>query len=301
MNNSRVKKGIVLAGGRGSRLYPSTLAVSKQLLPVWDKPMIYYPISMLMLAGIRDILIIASPENIDQFKLLGDGSKYGVRFTYAIQPNPIGIAECLLHTNGFLDDNEPFCLMLGDNIFYGKNHWFVDAIQNYKCPTIFGYPVEDPNRYGVVTLDSQGNVISIVEKPKNSQSKLAIPGVYVLDSTCLDYIKNVQQPSDRGEYEITDVMLWFLSQNKLDVREIGLGVTWFDSGTPESLLQCSQFIQTIEKNHGIKIGCIEEIALNKKFVTPDDYFNMASGLPNSDYKEYLLKVYYKMTLNTILD
>ena len=299
--NQIVKKGIVLAGGRGSRLYPSTLAVSKQLLPVWDKPMIYYPISMLMLAGIQDIMIIASPENIEQFKLLGDGSNFGIKLSYTIQPEPIGISESLLHVGDFLNENEPFCLILGDNIFYGKNNWFTDIVKNYKTPTIFGYPVENPNRYGVVTLDSQGSVVSIIEKPKDSQSKLAIPGIYVLDSSCIEYIRSEQTPSNRGEYEITDVMLWFLQQNKLDVKEIGLGVTWFDTGTPESLLECSQFIQTIEKNHGLKIGCLEEIALNKKFIHIEEFDKNLSLIPNSDYKEYLNRLSLKVKLNTILD
>lgn len=301
MKQISVKKGIVLAGGRGSRLYPSTLAVSKQLLPVWDKPMIYYPISMLMLGGIKEILIIASPDNINQFKSMGDGSQLGINISYAVQPEPIGIAECLLHTGDFLQENEPFCLILGDNIFYGKNTWFTDVLQNYKVPTIFGYPVEDPSRYGVVTLDSQGNVLSIVEKPKNSKSKLAIPGIYILDSSCIEFIKNNQVPSNRGEYEITDVMMWFLNQNKLDVREIGLGVTWFDSGTPESLLECSDFIRTIEKNHGLKIACLEEIAFNKKFIDIDQLDKIIDLMPNSNYKEYLTRISLKQKLNNILD
>jgi len=297
----QVTKGIILAGGRGSRLYPSTLAVSKQLLPVWDKPMIYYPLSMLMLAGIRDILLIASPENIDQFKLLGDGSNLGINISYAIQPEPVGIAECLIHTGDFIEEDEPFCLILGDNIFYGKNNWFVDTISNYKIPTVFGYAVEDPSRYGVATLDVHGNIVAIEEKPKNSKSKLAIPGIYVLDGTCINYIKNEQAPSLRGEYEITDVMLWYLNQNKLDFQEIGLGVTWFDSGTPESLLECSEFIRTIEKNHGMKIGCIEEIALNKKFISQEEFYKTILEIPKSDYRTYLDKIYYRMTLDNILD
>jgi glucose-1-phosphate thymidylyltransferase len=298
---TKVTKGIVLAGGKGSRLYPSTLAVSKQLLPVWDKPMIYYPLSMLMLADIRDILIITSPDNIDQFKLLGDGSSLGINISYKIQPEAIGIAECLLHTDGFISNNEPFCLILGDNIFYGKNNWFVDTVTDYKIPTVFGYAVEDPSRYGVATLDLHGNIISIEEKPKNSKSKIAIPGVYILDSSCIEYIKNEQTPSARGEYEITDVMLWFLKQDKLQLQEIGLGVTWFDSGTPESLLECSDFIRTIEKNHGVKIGCLEEIALNKEFISLENYIATVNALPNSEYKNYLEKKYYKIKLNTILD
>jgi glucose-1-phosphate thymidylyltransferase len=298
---TQIKKGIILAAGKGSRLYPSTLAVSKQLLPVWDKPMIYYPLSMLMLAGIKDVLIIVSPENIDQFKLLGDGKNLGINIRYEIQPSPAGISECLLHINDFIIGDEPFCLLLGDNIFYGKINWFSDVITNYKIPTVFGYPVEDPSRYGVATLDSNGNVVSIEEKPKNSSSKLAIPGVYILDGTCLDFIRNEQKPSDRGEYEITDVMLWFLKQNKLDLQEIGLGVTWFDTGTPESLLECSEFIRTVEKNHGMKIGCIEEIALKKDYVTLDEYYKTINELPKSAYRTYLEKIYYRRTLNQILD
>lgn len=287
-----IKKAVILAGGRGSRLHPSTLAVSKQLLPVWDKPMIYYPISMLMLAGIKDILIITSPENADQFKVLGDGSQYGIKLSYAIQPQPRGIAHALSYAEDFLKSskkNEPFCLILGDNVFYGKQDWFIDSVKKYTGPTVFGYPVVDPERFGVVEMDSDQNVISIEEKPKRPKSNLAIPGVYVLDNECIDWIKNYQSPSMRGEYEITDVIKWYHRNGNMKVKPIGIGITWFDTGTPESLLECSQFIYTIEKNHGIKIGCLEEIAYNMKFITLNEFKSIVNCLPKSAYKEYLDK------------
>lgn len=287
-----IKKAVILAGGRGSRLHPSTLAVSKQLLPVWDKPMIYYPISMLMLAGIKDILIITSPENSEQFKVLGNGSQYGIKISYAVQPQPRGIAHALSYAEDFLKSskkNEPFCLILGDNVFYGKQDWFINSVKKYTGPTVFGYPVVDPERFGVVEMDADGNVMSIEEKPKRPKSNLAIPGVYVLDNTCLDWIKNEQSPSMRGEYEITDVIKWYHKNANMKVKPIGLGITWFDTGTPESLLECSQFIYTIEKNHGIKIGCLEEIAYNMKFITLNEFKSIVSCLPKSAYKEYFDK------------
>jgi glucose-1-phosphate thymidylyltransferase len=287
-----IKKAVILAGGRGSRLHPSTLAVSKQLLPVWDKPMIYYPISMLMLAGIKDILIITSPENSEQFKVLGNGSQYGIKISYAVQPQPRGIAHALSYAEDFLKsskNNEPFCLILGDNVFYGKQDWFINSVKKYTGPTVFGYPVVDPERFGVVEMDTDGNVLSIEEKPKRPKSNLAIPGVYVLDNTCIDWIKNEQSPSMRGEFEITDVIKWYHQNGNMKVKPIGLGITWFDTGTPESLLECSQFIYTIEKNHGIKIGCLEEIAYNMKFITLKEFKSIISCLPKSAYKEYLDK------------
>lgn len=289
---TQVKKGIILAGGRGSRLYPSTLAVSKQLLPVWDKPMIYYPLSMLMLGGIKDILIIASPDNIDQFKSFGDGSDYGIKISYAIQPEPKGIANALLCAHDFLEDcndDDPFCLILGDNIFYGKQDWFIENIKKYKSPSAFGYTVVDPERFGVVQIDENNNVISIEEKPKHPKSNLAIPGVYIFDKSCIDWIRMEQKPSARGEWEITDVIKWYVQNNRMKINEIGIGVTWFDTGTPESLLECSQFIYTIERNHGVKIGCIEEIAYNMKFISLKKFKEITSSMPTSSYKQYLTK------------
>jgi glucose-1-phosphate thymidylyltransferase len=291
-STKQVKKGIILAGGRGSRLYPATLAVSKQLLPVWDKPMIYYPLSMLMLGGIKDILIIASPENIDQFKMLGDGSQYGIKISYTIQQEPKGIAHALRCANDFLkncNDEDPFCLFLGDNIFYGKNDWFIERIKKYETPTVFGYTVVDPERFGVVQIDENQNIISIEEKPKYPKSNLAIPGVYILDKSCMKWIQEEQKPSARGEWEITDVIKWYAQQDKMKIKEIGIGVTWFDTGTPESLLECSQFIYTIERNHGVKIGCIEEIAYNMKFIDFKKFKEITRILPTSSYKQYLLK------------
>lgn len=287
-----IKKAVILAGGRGSRLHPSTLAVSKQLLPVWDKPMIYYPISMLMLAGIKDILIITSPENEEQFKVLGNGSQYGIKISYAVQPQPRGIAHALTYAEDFLKmskPNDPFCLMLGDNIFYGKQDWFIDSVKKYSGPTVFGYPVVDPERFGVVEISADGSILSIEEKPKVPKSNLAIPGVYILDNSCLDWIKTYQSPSLRGEYEITDVIQWYNKQGNMKVKPVGIGITWFDTGTPESLLECSQFIYTIEKNHGVKIGCLEEIAYNMKFINLDEFKSIISCLPKSAYKEYLDK------------
>jgi glucose-1-phosphate thymidylyltransferase len=288
----QVKKGIILAGGKGSRLYPSTLAVSKQLLPVWDKPMIYYPLSMLMLGGIKDILIIASPDNIDQFKLLGDGSDYGIKISYAVQPEARGIANALLYASHFLEDckdDDPFCLILGDNIFYGKHDWFTQNIKQYQGPSAFGYTVVDPERFGVVQIDENDNVISIEEKPKYPKSNLAIPGVYVFDKSCIEWIRMEQRPSARGEWEITDVIKWYVQNNNMKIKQIGIGVTWFDTGTPESLLECSQFIYTIERNHGVKIGCLEEIAYNMKFIPLQKFKEISMKMPNSSYKQYLLK------------
>ena len=288
----QVKKGIILAGGKGSRLYPSTLAVSKQLLPVWDKPMIYYPLSMLMLGGIKDILIIASPDNIDQFKLLGDGSDYGIKISYAIQPEAKGIANALLYASHFLEDckdDDPFCLILGDNIFYGKHDWFTQNVKQYQSPSSFGYTVVDPERFGVVQIDENDNVISIEEKPKYPKSNLAIPGVYVFDKSCIEWIRMEQRPSARGEWEITDVIKWYVQHNNMKIKQIGIGVTWFDTGTPESLLECSQFIYTIERNHGVKIGCLEEIAYNMKFIPLQKFKEISMKMPNSSYKQYLLK------------
>jgi glucose-1-phosphate thymidylyltransferase len=290
--SKKVKKGIILAGGKGSRLHPATLAISKQLLPVWDKPMIYYPLSMLMLAGIKDILIITSPENEEQFKALGDGSSYGIKLQYEVQPMPKGIANGLSYAEDFLgtlQDEDPFCLILGDNVFYGKNDWFTQPMINYTSPTVFGYPVVDPERFGVVEMDPEGNVLSVEEKPKFPKSNLAIPGVYIFDKSCINWIKTEQTPSLRGEWEVTDVIKWYITQGKMKVNPVGIGITWFDTGTPESLLECSQFIYTIEKNHGAKIGCLEEIAYNMNFIDTKEFQSLINCLPKSSYKEYLDK------------
>lgn len=290
----KIKKGIILSGGRGSRLHPSTLAVSKQLLPVWDKPMIYYPISMLMLAGIKDIHIVCSPDNIEQFKLLGNGSNYGIKLSYSVQSQPRGVSHALLSAEDFLQDineTDPFCLLLGDNIFYGKHDWFIDVVKKYKNPTVFGYEVVNPERFGVVQIDEEGKIISIEEKPSHPKSNLAIPGIYIFTKESLQWIKYHQTPSARGEYEITDVIKWYQQHDTITVKKIGIGVTWFDTGTPESLLECSQFIYTIEKNHGVKIGCLEEIAYNMKYISLKEFGSIISCLPNSSYKDYLSKKY----------
>jgi glucose-1-phosphate thymidylyltransferase len=247
---------------------------------------------MLMLGGIKDILIIASPDNIDQFKLLGDGSDYGIKISYTVQPEARGIANALLYASHFLEDckdDDPFCLILGDNIFYGKHDWFTQNIKQYQGPSAFGYTVVDPERFGVVQIDENDNVISIEEKPKYPKSNLAIPGVYVFDKSCIEWIRMEQRPSARGEWEITDVIKWYVQNNNMKIKQIGIGVTWFDTGTPESLLECSQFIYTIERNHGVKIGCLEEIAYNMKFIPLQKFKEISMRMPNSSYKQYLLK------------
>ena len=288
-------KGIILAGGTGSRLHPITLGVSKQLLPVYDKPMIYYPISVLMLAGIRDILIISTPNDLPNFKkLLGDGNNLGLNFEYKEQENPNGLAEAFIIGEEFIGD-ENVCLVLGDNIFYGqgmssllKNA--VDVCETNKKATVFGYYVKDPERYGVVDFDEQGKALSIEEKPRHPKSKYAVTGLYFYPNSVIEIAKNCK-PSDRGELEITSVNQKYLELNELNVELMGRGYAWLDTGTHDSLLEASNFIQTIEKRQGLKVACLEEIAYRKNFISKEELQNLATGLASSEYGRYLLDMY----------
>ena len=266
-------KGIVLAGGSGTRLYPSTIAVSKQLLPVYDKPMIYYPISVLMLAGIRDILIISTPEDLGNFKkLLGDGSQFGVKFSYKEQPKPDGLAQAFIIGEEFIG-NDSVALILGDNIFYGQSFsaMLSKAVNEADrgVATIFGYKVKDPQRFGVIEFNSEGKAVSIEEKPENPKSSFAVTGLYFYDNKVVEYAKTLK-PSARGELEITDLNKIYLSENKLNAELFGRGFVWLDTGTHSSLLQAGQYVQTIEENQGIKIACLEEVAYRMGFLSKND-------------------------------
>ena len=278
-----ITKGIILAGGRGTRLYPMTSVVNKQLLSIYDKPMIYYPLATLMLSGIRDILIISTPEDIPNFKkVLGDGSRWGLEISYAVQEEPKGIAQAFVIGKDFIGQDQ-VCLVLGDNLFHGKLDFLREAIKYNEGGTIFGYKVNDPERYGIVEFDTSGKVISIEEKPKEPKSKYAIPGLYVFNSDVVHIASNVE-PSERGELEITSVQNEYLKQNKLNAKVIGRGITWLDTGTPESLLEASQFISVIEKRQDFKVACLEEIALEMGFITMAEFEEVISKLPKSDYK-----------------
>lgn len=289
-----VKKGIVLAGGAGTRLYPSTISVSKQLLPVYDKPMIYYPISVLMLAGIKDILIISTPEDIDNFKkLLKDGSDLGVNFTYAIQPSPDGLAQAFIIGEDFIS-NEPVALILGDNIFYGQSFskMLEEASQKVSSEggaTIFAYKVKDASRYGIVEFDKQNKVKCITEKPENPKSDYAVTGLYFYDGNVAEYAKTLK-PSKRGELEITDLNNIYLKNSSLDVKIFGRGFSWLDTGTHASLMQAGQYIKTIEDNQGIKIACLEEIAYKMGYLTKDVIRQNISRYKNNDYYAYILNL-----------
>lgn len=292
--NTSVKKGIVLAGGAGTRLYPSTISVSKQLLPVYDKPMIYYPISVLMLAGIKDILIISTPEDIDNFKkLLKDGSGFGVNFTYAIQPSPDGLAQAFIIGEDFIS-NEPVALILGDNIFYGQSFskMLEEASQKVSSEggaTIFAYKVKDASRYGIVEFDKQNKVKCITEKPKNPKSDYAVTGLYFYDGNVAEYAKTLK-PSKRDELEITDLNNIYLKNSSLDVKIFGRGFSWLDTGTHASLMQAGQYIKTIEDNQGIKIACLEEIAYKMGYLTKDAIRQNISRYKNNDYYTYILNL-----------
>ncbi len=284
-------KGIVLAGGSGTRLSPITNVVSKQLLPVYDKPMIYYPVSLLMLAGIKDILIISTPRDTPMIEsLLGDGSHLGVTFSYAVQPKPEGIAQAFLIGEKFIG-NSPVCLVLGDNIFYGQTMGTAleKAYQTRSGATVFAYHVKDPERYGVVEFDEQNKALSIEEKPKQPKSNWAVTGLYFYDADVVSIARNLK-PSARGELEITDVNKEYLKRGQLKVELLGRGVAWLDTGTPDSLLDAAAFVQTIEARQGQKISCIEEIAYRKKFITADGLKALASQLGKSDYGRYLQSV-----------
>ncbi len=284
-------KGIVLAGGSGTRLHPSTIAVSKQLLPIYDKPMIYHPISVLMLAGIRDILIISTPVDLPNFKrLLGDGSQFGVKFSYKEQPSPDGLAQAFILGKEFIG-NDCACLILGDNIFYGggfsgKLKNVVKNIENNGGATVFGYPVKDPQRFGVVEFDGDGKVLSIEEKPKNPKSNYAVTGLYFYDNKVVEYAKSLK-PSARGEFEITDLNNIYLRKNQLNVELLGRGFAWLDTGTHQSLLQAGQFVRTVEENQGIKIACLEEVAYRMGFVTKEDLQKTLENYNNNEYFNYV--------------
>lgn len=287
-------KGIVLAGGSGTRLYPITKGVSKQMLPIYDKPMIYYPISALMLAGIRDILIISTPYDLPGFKrLLGDGSDYGVRFTYAEQPSPDGLAQAFIIGEDFIGD-DCACLVLGDNIFYGSgftgllNQAVKDAEQNNKA-TVFGYWVSDPERYGVAEFDNQGNCLSIEEKPKEPKSNYAVVGLYFYPNKVVDVAKHIK-PSARGELEITTVNQEFLKDGELKVQVFGRGFAWLDTGTHDSLSEASNFVEVIEKRQGLKIACLEGIAYRHGWITEDRMREIAQPMSKNQYGQYLLRV-----------
>lgn len=285
-----IKKGIVLAGGAGSRLFPLTLVASKQLQPVYDKPMIYYPLSTLMAAGIDDILIISTPHDTPRFEaLLGDGSRWGVTISYKVQPEPKGIAQAFLVGEEFIN-NQPVCLILGDNIFYGKMNLDKIISEFTTGARVFGYQVTDPERYGVVAFDASGKVLSIEEKPQKPKSHYAVPGLYLYDKNIVDVAKAIK-PSPRGELEITDVNLEYLKRGELMVERLGRGIAWLDTGTHKSLLEASNFIETIESRQGLKIACLEEIALRRGFIDCRKMKEVIEATPNSTYKEYLQRVY----------
>jgi len=279
-------KGIILAGGAGTRLHPVTLATSKQLLPVYDKPMVYYPLSILMLGGIRDVLVISTPADLPRFRaLLGDGSRLGVRFSYADQPEPKGIAEAFRIGADFVGD-APVCLILGDNLFYGKMDFLRQALGRRRGATVFGYPVHDPERYGVVEFDGTGKVLSIEEKPARPKSKYAVPGLYCYDNRVLGIARSLK-PSGRGELEITDVNRAYLAMGELHVQLLGRGMAWLDTGTPRSLLEAGSFVASIENRQGLKIGCIEEVSYRMGFIDAAQLAALAAGLGGGEYGAYL--------------
>jgi glucose-1-phosphate thymidylyltransferase len=290
-------KGIVLAGGSGTRLYPITKGVSKQLLPIYDKPMIYYPLSVLMLAGIREVLIISTPQDLPGFqRLLGDGSDYGIRLAYAEQPSPDGLAQAFIIGEEFVGEND-VCLVLGDNIFYGQSfvkmlHEAVSTVEKERKATVFGYWVKDPERYGVAEFDAQGNVLSIEEKPQVPKSNYAVVGLYFYPNKVVQVAKNIK-PSARGELEITSVNQVFLEDNALKVQLLGRGFAWLDTGTHDSLSEASQFVETLEKRQGLKISCLEEIAYHKGWISAEKLKELAQPMLKNQYGQYLMELIEK--------
>ena len=284
-------KGIILAGGSGTRLYPITQGVSKQLLPIYDKPMIYYPLSVLMLAGIQDVLIITTPEDLDSFKrLLGNGAQFGIRLEYAIQPSPDGLAQAFIIGEEFIG-NSNVCLVLGDNIFYGQGFtpMLKQAVARAKGATVFGYQVKDPERFGVVEFDEQKRAISLEEKPTHPKSHFAVTGLYFYDNEVIQIAKQVK-PSERGELEITTVNQMYLERGDLNVELLGRGFAWLDTGTHASLLEAAQFVETLEKRQGYKVACLEEIAFNHGWLSKEQVLSTGQSMSKNDYGQYLISL-----------
>ncbi len=286
-------KGIILAGGKGTRLYPNTIAVSKQLLPIYDKPLIYYPLSVLMLAGIREILVISTPEDIGNYeKLLGDGSQWGVRFSYKIQETPRGLADAFILGEEFIGDDS-VCLVLGDNVFYGKDLtrilWNSIKLAETNGAVIFGFPVKDPRAFGVVEFDSDFNAISIEEKPKEPKSNYAVPGLYFYDNSVVEVAKNIK-PSLRGELEITSVNNYYLNAGKLKVMTMGRGISWLDTGTPKGMQKAGNFVKTVQEMQGFYISCIEEIAWRRGFISKEQLVSLGEKYKMTEYGQYILSL-----------
>lgn len=294
MNHSTVgdlMKGIILAGGHGTRLYPSTVAVSKQLLPIYDKPMIYYPLSMLLLAGIRDILIISTPEDTPLYeRLLGDGSRIGISLTYKVQDTPRGLADAFILGEDFIGDDS-VCLILGDNIFYGQNMTGIlqEAVKNLSGATVFGYPVKNPKEFGVVEFDENHNVISIEEKPDKPKSNYVVPGLYFYDNQVVEIAKNVK-PSARGEIEITSVNNAYLAMGKLKVSLLGRGIAWLDTGTPQGMLKAAEYVEAVQSRQGYYVSCIEEIAWRRGFIAAEHLLELGKELQTTEYGKYIISL-----------